>query len=265
MSLPVWQRHSISKWENKLLHWPELRFDSQVFLLQILQTPAGFVEGGVLLTSSRTDTRSVWRDRHHINILSFKNTVSCLSLRVQRARPSGDRDLQIPCMTDCKTFSQYKIHYLKKTYFCKCGRADFTPTWLASSVPTKLKINSWIPWWTYICNNKKKTQRTFYFKQQQLQESHNPESAKRERTDLKREFNLLSLTTSEILIQQKHLWLDQLTLVSDTQETSRISLISWIFLLCSERDELHEHFLSRCQEITNNFTSVWNKASSSHD
>lgn len=32
--------------------WPELRFDSQVFLLQLLQTPTGFVKGSILLMSS---------------------------------------------------------------------------------------------------------------------------------------------------------------------------------------------------------------------
>lgn len=33
---------------------PELGFDSQIFLLQLLQTPAGFVKGCILLKSIRT-------------------------------------------------------------------------------------------------------------------------------------------------------------------------------------------------------------------
>lgn len=33
-------------------HWPELRFDSQLLLLQLLQAPAAFVEGSILWTSS---------------------------------------------------------------------------------------------------------------------------------------------------------------------------------------------------------------------
>lgn len=36
---------------------PELGLDSQIFLLQLLQTPAAFVKGSILLKSIRTESR----------------------------------------------------------------------------------------------------------------------------------------------------------------------------------------------------------------
>lgn len=169
-----------------MLNWPELRFDSQVFLLQLLQTPAGFVEGGILLKSSKTGMRSSqedwthhWHDRKHPCSLQFSSqenetwteichqflcTVQLLKKNIQ-SNNNCQKQIVIHLVpmwcrgrkTDISIKKPQEVRQCVSSVLVNVAEQwEFTPTWLASSVPTKLKIKSWIPWWTYIWNKKKK-------------------------------------------------------------------------------------------------------------
>lgn len=112
---------------------PELGFDSQIFLLQLLQTPAGFVKGCILFKRIKQN-HMMQQQTCHLH----QTWRICLEL-CEGAEMKGE------------------LFWTKTVYFHDCGEKEgFPPTWLASRVPTKLKMMSWIPWWTYIW--KRKTQ-----------------------------------------------------------------------------------------------------------